>query len=215
MLILCQIPAWGEGKMYTRKAKLQDFTSKTTRIVLTGQEVFDAVLKEEISSRWMVSPYEFCTVKEYLADKLSTMYYFVRFAFDNDYTYMVLSKSGDPEDEDQLKQGFDVVMIPISPAHATGGDELVFMPAYIDIVQRYVTRARESEKVAYRGLKGIASKPFGTIYSDREEALRAFNSGELYANVKIVINSSASEGKRCEMIISTDTHELKGFRKKR
>jgi hypothetical protein len=214
LLVLCQLPAAGEARMYTRKARLQDFTVKTTRVVLTGQEVFDAVLKEEIASRWMASPYEFCTVHEYMADKNSNMYYFLRFAFDADYTYMVLSKSGDPESEDQLKQGFDVVMLPVAPARATGGDELVFMPAYIDIVQHYVMRARESEKVAYRGLKGICSRPAGIVYSDREEALKAFSSEKQDANVRITIPSAVSDKKRCEFIISTDTHELRGYKRK-
>ncbi len=205
--------AWGEGRMYTRKAKLQDFTAKTLRVVLTGQEVFDTMLKEEISSRWMVSPYEFCTVQEYHADKLSNMYYFLRFAFDDHYTYMVLSKSGDPENEDQLKQGFDVVMLPVAPAHSTLGSDMEYLPAYIDIIQRYAIRARESDNVAYRGLKGICSKPFGPIYTDRDEAMRAFADAEPYANIKVIIPSSVSGKKRCEMIISTDTHELRRFKK--
>ena len=213
-LIFCWTLSYGQGKVYTKKARLEDFPYKTTRIVLTGREGFDTVVKEEFSSRWMVTPYEFCSVKDYLADKLGTMYYFVRFAFDDHYTYMVLSKSGDPQAEDQLKRGFDVVMIPIAPAESAGGDELVYLPAYIDIMQEYITRAMESEKVAYRGLKGICSKPVGPVYSDRERALPAFIAGEAYANVKVTIPSSSNARKYCELIISTDTHELKGYRKK-
>ena len=212
LLLICQIAAFGEGKVYTRRARLEDFPSRTTRVVLTGQEVFDVVLKEEISSRWMVSPYEFCSVADYTRDKFTDLYYFVRFTFDNDFTYMTLTKGGDPDNEDQLKMGFDVVSIPIAPALMTGGDELVYLPAYIDIMQEYITRAMESEKVAYRGLKGITSKPVGPIYTDRQEAIAAFLGGDAFANAKVEIISSSSK-KRIQMIISTDTHELRGIKR--
>ena len=108
---------------------------------------------------------------------------------------------------------FDVVSIPIAPAEMTGGDELVYLPAYIDIMQEYITRAMESEKVAYRGLKGICSKPIGPIYTDRQQAISAFLAGDAFANAKVVITSSSSN-KRIEMVITTDTHELRGIRRK-
>ena len=214
ILLLCHLAAFGEGKVYTRRARLEDFPSRTTRVVLTGQEVFDVVLKEEISSRWMVSPYEFCTVADYTRDRYTDLYYFVRFTFDNDFTYMTLSKGGDPDNENQLKQGFDVVSIPIAPAVMTGGDELVYLTAYIDILQEYITRATESEKVAYRGLKGICSKPVGPIYADRQQAIAAFLEEEPFTNVKVVITSSSSS-RKIEMVITTDTHELRSIRRRK
>jgi hypothetical protein len=214
LLMLCQICAFGEGRVYTKKARLEDFPSRTTRVVLTGLEVFDTVLKQEISSRWMVSPYEFCTVTDYTRDRYTDLYYFVRFTFDSDFTYMTLTKGGDTDDENQLKQGFDVVMIPIAPAYMTGGDELVFLPAYIDIMQEYITKAMASERVAFRGLKSLCSKPSGVILTDRQEAISAFLSAEADKNAKVVITSSSSK-KSIEMIITTDTHELRRIKKKR
>jgi hypothetical protein len=182
-------------------------------VVLTGQELFDAVLKEEITSRWMVSPYEFCTVTDYTRDRYTSLYYFVRFTFDADFTYMTLTKSGDPDDENQLRQGFDVVMIPIAPAYMTGGDELVYLPAYIDILQEYINKAMESDKVAYRGLKAICSKPVGPIHTERQTALDAFLAARPFENCRIEITSSSSD-KKIEMVISTDTHELRSIKRK-
>ena len=212
-LVLYGAAAFAQGRIYTRKARLEDFPSRTTRVVLTGQEVFDAVLKEEISSRWMVSPYEFCTVTDYTRDRYTSLYYFVRFTFDANFTYMTLTKSGDPEDENQLKQGFDVVMIPIAPAYMTGGDELVFLPAYIDIMQQYINRAMVSDKVAYRGLKALCSKPVGPVHTDRQAALDAFLASRPFENARIEIVSSSSD-KKIEMVISTDTHELRSIKRK-
>lgn len=213
LLSLAHIASYGQANVYTRKARLEDFQTRTTRIVLTGQEMLDAVLKEEISSRWMLSPYEFCNVQQYLADKMSELYYFVRFTFDNDFTYLTVTKGGDPDDENQLKQGFDVVMLPVAPAVMQGGDELIYLPAYIDIVQRYIYEAQLSDKVAYRGLKAICSKAVGVIHTEPAEALAAFQAGEKYGNVQIVIPSSSSR-KRYELIVTTDTHELRSIRKK-
>ena len=213
LLILCGANAFAQGRIYTRRARLEDFPSRTTRVVLTGQEMFDAVLKEEISSRWMISPYEFCTVSDFNLDRLGNLYYFVRFTFDNDFTYMTMTKSGDPEDDNQLRQGFDVVMIPIAPAFMTGGDELVYLPAYIDIMQEFISRAMVSDKVAYLGLKGLCSKPVGPIHSDRQVAMDAFLAGKPFENARIKIVSSSSH-KMIEMVISTDTHELRKIGKK-
>lgn len=211
-MLVC-IASSGQGQVYTKRARIEDFQTRITRVVLTGQDMTDAILKEEITSRWMLSPYEFCTVQQYMADKMSDLYYYIRFTFDNDFTYLTVTKGGDPEDASQLKQGFDLVMLPVAPAVMHGGDELLYMPAYIDILQHYIREAQLSEKVAFRGLKGICSKPAGIIHTDPEKAAAAFQAGEKYGNVQIVIPSSSSN-KRYELIITTDTHELRSIKKK-
>ena len=213
LMLLCQCAAFGQGRVYTKKARLEDFPSRTTRVVLTGQEVFDAILKEEISSRWMISPYEFCTVSDYTRERYTDLYYFIRFTFDGDFTYMTLSKGGDPDAENQLKQGFDAVSIPIAPAEMSGGDELLYLPAYIDIMQTFISKAMESDRVAYRGLKALTSKIIGPVYSDPAAAAAAFNNAEKFANVKVEIGSSSSN-RKYELVFTTDTHELRSIKKK-
>ena len=56
LLVLCGSCAFAQGRIYTRKARLEDFPSRTTRVVLTGQEVFDAVLKEEEMYALVIDP---------------------------------------------------------------------------------------------------------------------------------------------------------------
>ena len=80
-LILLPCLLQGQGQVYTRKARLEDFSTRTTKIVLSGLPMFDIVLKEEVSSRWRISPYEFCTFKEYERYKNRNLYYFMRFGF--------------------------------------------------------------------------------------------------------------------------------------
>ena len=80
VLISGAIPAAGQAKqakIQTRKVKLSDFTTKTTKVVLCGGQLFDDALQEEMARRWLVSPYEFCTLAEYEKLKSSPDYYFL------------------------------------------------------------------------------------------------------------------------------------------
>lgn len=207
---LCQ----AQGKIYTKKSKLEDFPTRTTRVVLSGNELMDALVKEEVASRWHVSPFEFCSVAEYNAEKESTLYYFLRFTKDGDFTSLTISKGGKPDDENALLAGFDVISIPVAPADFRPGEELTFLPAYLDILQTYISLAQESERVAYRGLKGICTKAKGKIYFDPEEGTEAFLRAEEGANSIVRITSSKPGAKGWEMIISTDTHELRSIKRK-
>ena len=64
--------AFGQAQITTRREKLRDFTSKTTKVVLTGDEFLDEALKESVAATWTVSPYEFCTNDEFQSIKTKT-----------------------------------------------------------------------------------------------------------------------------------------------
>ena len=53
--------AAAQAKFTTRKEKLSDLMYKTTKVVLTGNELLDESFKEEVIRRWRITPYEFCT----------------------------------------------------------------------------------------------------------------------------------------------------------
>ena len=55
---------WGQGKVNTRKYILSDFPDKITQVVLSGNEVLDSGLRQEIVNYWTSSPYEFCSLKD-------------------------------------------------------------------------------------------------------------------------------------------------------
>lgn len=196
LALLCQA-LWGQGRLYTRKVRLEDFPSKTTKVVMTGHPLLDAVVREEVASRWRVSPFEFCTVGEYQRLRAGNLHYFLRFAQDVDFTYLVLTKGGYSEDPDQLKQGFDVVMLPVAGADVQGSDTMVHMDAFVDIIQEFITRAQESETVAYRGLKAIS---------------KGHKSGE---QVVLEIAPSSGSKKGWRISFTKDTHQLCSIRKYR
>lgn len=198
LLVLICHTLWGQGKIYTRKARLEDFPSKTTKVVLTGHPLMDAVLREEVASRWRVSPFEFCTVSEYQRLRAGNLHYFLRFAQDVDFTYLVLTKGGYSEDPDQLKQGFDVVMLPVAGADGNGAATLVHMDAFLDIIQEFITRAQESETVAYRGMRAICKG-----HKDGEQ------------EVLEIAPSSGVTKKGWRIAFTKDSHQLCSIRKYR
>ena len=75
--ILLPLMASAQAQITTKKIKISDFPEKTTKVVLTGNALFDAVLKEEIAARWRIAPYEFCTLNEFNELKGKDNYYFL------------------------------------------------------------------------------------------------------------------------------------------
>lgn len=219
-LTLIPLLSRGQGQVYTRKAKLEDFASRTTKVVLTGMPVLDIILKEEISSRWRISPYEFCTAAEYERFKNRNLYYFLRFAKDSDFMYLIISKGGFESGEDSRTVAFDVLKMPVAPSDNSGGQEFIYMPAFIDIAQDFMMKAIESDRVAYGGLKTITSKRSTRgrlIYLSEEGAGKAFETAEKQAISGIVI-LPAENGARnyCyKILIGSDDHLLYYYRRQR
>ena len=71
------LAVFAQAQIDTKKVKISDFPQKITKIVLTGNSLYDAILKDEVASRWRVSPYEFCTLNEFNEFKNKEDYYFL------------------------------------------------------------------------------------------------------------------------------------------
>lgn len=194
MLALLPLTGWSQGKVYTKKLKLADFPQETTKIVLSGDGIYQAMLQSELSRRWRINAFEFCTVDEYEAMKTDRRYYFLRTATDEQLAYLILDKGGKEDDKDQLQQGFEVIRIPIYDLESTGVQE-ERLGAFIDILQQYMTDAMQSDKVAYAGLSHYNSA-------------RAIRKADPATLVTLFIGPY-------EMIYSAETHELYRFRKSR
>ena len=67
-------------------------------------------------------------------------------------------KGGKPDETDQLKKPFEVLRMPIASVDDPTGRELVFMGAFLDIIQRFTEEAMTSDRVAYgQGSQGTHS----------------------------------------------------------
>lgn len=156
--VLLPIMASGQAQINTKKVKIGDFTRKVTKIVLSGNEFMDSALKDEVTARWRISPYEFCTMEEFNGMKGSEDYYFLiltngQFKKDSTPTiqFLTLVKGGKGAEEG-LDGMLEVVSMPIASARFPSGREIVFLPAFLDIIQGYTLDSMEKDSNAYGGL---------------------------------------------------------------
>lgn len=148
--------AYGQAKINTKKVKIADLATRTTKVVLGAGDMIDSALRDEVSARWRISPYEFCTAEEYNSLKENSDYYFLLIARSNEKKYrgiltLTLMKGGKAKADDPQKRPVDVASLPISSSEFPSGREVVFLPAMLDILQDYVTRAMRSDGAGYTG----------------------------------------------------------------
>lgn len=210
------LSAAAQGKLYTRKAKLEDFPTRTVKVVVGGSSFLDLSFREEITTRWRISPYEFCTPEEFESMQADNSLYFLRIVSDEGVAFLLLTKGGKEDEKDNLKKPFEVVRIPIASIDDPSGKELMFMGAFVDILQAFVEDAMVSDKAAYSGLKWYNSRKFSgkKIYlNDPDMVDEKYLSGERETLVGICIAPTViSFGSKCyKMLISADTHELYYF----
>ena len=214
VLLFCQT-AGAQGKVYTRKARLADFPTRTVKVAGGGNPLLDITFREEISTRWRISPYEFCTAGEMEQLKGDNSLYFLYLGVDSGITYIVLEKGGNPQAENNLSRPFEVVRVPISCAGAPSGRELMYMGAFIDILQAYVEDAMVSDQAAYAGL-GFYDRNFKgktvCLDPDRCDELYMQADSDTLICVTVSPHEPSPEMKCYRMLISADTHELFSFR---
>lgn len=161
--ILLPVLSWGQAQITTKKVKLSDFTRKVTKVVLTGNEFMDIALKDEVTARWRISPYEFCSLDEFNRIKTNGDYYFLiitkgQFKKDSSPSlqFLTLVKGGS-EAGDGIDEMLEVVSMPIASAQFPSGREVVFLPAFLNIIQDYTLDAMEKDTNAYGGLGNYTS----------------------------------------------------------
>ncbi len=211
--------ASGQGKVYTRKVRLADFTDKTTWVVLSGDSMLELTLREAVGRHWRLSPHDFCTPEDYDKFSRSNDNYILRLARDEDVAFLVLSKGGEETEANNLKAPFEVVRLPIASGDDPDGRELSYMGAYLDIIQEFVRDAMKSDRTAYRGLADLGPRKLDGkhIYLDPAEAESRFLQREAGALSGVVV-APARPGKdaHCyKMLIAADTHELYHFERVR
>lgn len=156
--------AFAQAQIDTKKVKIGDFTQKVTKVVLTGSALFDGALQDEVAARWRVSPYEFCSLEEFNSLKNSDKYYFLlttkgQFKKETEPSlqFLTLVKGGN-----QASKGIDemleIVSLPIASAEDPSGRELVFLPVFLNIIQKYTVDSMDKDYSAYAGLGNYTSR---------------------------------------------------------
>ena len=156
--------ASAQAHIETKKVKISDFTQKVTKVVLTGNALYDGVLQDEVAARWRISPYEFCSLEEFESLKNSDKYYFLittKGQFKKDVEpslqFMTLVKGGKKADTG-IDEMLEIVSMPIASADDPSGRELVFLPVFITVIQKYTLDAIDRDYNAYIGLTNYSSR---------------------------------------------------------
>lgn len=176
LALVLPLAAFGQAKITTKKMKIADFTLKTTKIVLTGNQMFDSSFQNEVKNTWTVSAYEFCTKEEFESLKSSPDYYFL----------MLVSGKFEGEEQPGIEMlslmkgglGYDngvnglleVVSIPFRSSENPSGREFVVFPALLQIVQQFTLDSMEKDIQGYVGLSNYTlnlprSKSMSVVFS--------------------------------------------------
>ena len=125
---------------------------------MSGNDIIDGVLRQEVVDLWTVSPFEFCSPAEYESLKKSDTYYFLLVTAGQAkgekapmVRFLTLEKGG-AESGDNIPLRTEVISLPLCPVEGGSGRELVFLPALVKGVQDFAAQAMESEKTAYSGM---------------------------------------------------------------
>ncbi len=211
--------AFAQGKIYTRKAKLADFPTKTTKIIVGDNSLFEIALREDITARWRISPYEFSTPEEYERLKSDNNYYFLYLGEQDGLNYIIVEKGGKQDNNNGFNTPFEVVRMPFAASGNPSGNDSVYMGAFIDIIQNFVNEAMNSDKIAYDGLARLANEQLKgkDIYLSPELSEQAYLESKNDSAVGLVIAPMIPDkNSHCyKMLIGTDSHELLYFKKVR
>lgn len=245
--LIMPLMAGAQAQITTKKVKIEDFTQKVTKVVLNGNPFYDTSFKDEVAARWRISPYEFCTLEEFEGLKGNDSYYFLiltqgqfRKETAPGLQFISLVKGGQGADKG-IGDMLEVVSLPFASAEYPSGRELIFLPAFLDIIQNHTLEAMENDFNAYGGLSNTAQKlgkagkmdiviseddlnslvsegmtdSEGMIITDEDDAdsyMLDEVSGTLVSYV--VAPSEPVKGSFCyKMLIDAQTHELYYYRK--
>lgn len=204
------------AKLYTKRARVEDFTSKTTKVVLAGDALMQTAIREEVSTRWYISPFEFCTPDDYEKHKNSTTFYFLRPVVAGGIIHLCITKGGKTNDENILKRGFDVISIPMATAGQPTSRELLYIGAYVDILQKYMEEAMSSDTKAYGGLpqfNAAAMSKRKTLLECNEADRNFAESTPGYSSGLVIASKENTENAVCyKIVVTCDTHELCYFK---
>lgn len=162
--LLLTTDALGQAQITTRREKLKDFTSKTTKVVLTGDEFLDEAVNESVAATWTVSPYEFCSNEEFQNLKGNADFYFLmvvkgqfRRESEPGIDMLTLVKGGEGADK-SINDMFEVVSFPLRSTEDPSGREFVLLPAFLKIIQEHTTSLTDTEMKAYSNIGAKDSK---------------------------------------------------------
>lgn len=143
MILFCTVlslSAAAQGQIKTKQFIISDFREKTMKVVLTGNEILDAVFRQQMEVVWHMGAFEFCTVDEFEKTKANPNYYFMAVTDSKRHSetapgIKVIGIFKGTAGAASLDELYKVVTIPFCSAENPDGRETAFLPALLSILQ--------------------------------------------------------------------------------
>lgn len=135
--------AAAQGQIRTKSFIISDFREKTMNVILTGDAITDAIIREQIQKIWNLSPYEFCEPGVLKSGMGSDKNYFLvfadkKFAREDEAGIRIIGLYKGKEGAKSLNDMYKVVSIPYCSADDPDGREITFLPVLLTILQKEV-----------------------------------------------------------------------------
>lgn len=175
IMLSASLSAFAQVQITTKKEKLSDFTTRTMKVVLSGNEFVDTALRDAVNNTWSISPFEFCSMEEFGSLKANEEYYFlvpvkVRFKGETSYNIYELDLVKGKKTAKNVNDMLEVVSMPVCAADEPSGREAAMLPGLIDILQGYITQSLQTKFSSIssyaRGLHKSAGKT--AVIADEE-----------------------------------------------
>ncbi|MDD7454764.1 MAG: hypothetical protein PUK70_00695 [Bacteroidales bacterium] len=170
--LILSISCFAQGQITTRREKLKDFSSKTTKVVIPDDDILAEALMEGVTSTWTITTYEFCSQAEFDKDKTNGNFYFLlivnskqRKEITPSIKMITLVKGGEGADK-SINDMLEVVSFPLCSATESTGREMIIIPAILTIMQRHASSLTDSELKAYMNVK-VSPKDMKTLSKKR------------------------------------------------
>lgn len=232
--MLCQ----AQVKISTKRARLSDFPVKTTKVVLTGDDLTDLTLTGDVISRWRISPFEFCDRKYFDSNRYESGFYYLYLSSEkNGITYLNLYKSGRKNapmstdgclnvmkiatDRDNLAIALDILQRYVDGVilneTATVSEPYVYNGRLFRNRNRKIFIAKDDLSLDYPGRDSVENCGNGIIFADEElmERIREHDTGNNMIAICIKSPSDAKRATCIRMIVTADSHELCYYREHR
>jgi hypothetical protein len=145
--------SYGQGlSIFQKKVNLNDFSSKTTQVVVNGNNSLDDImLINAVKKYWHLSPYNICTMEEFEKIKCDTSYYFLmkvdgHFAKEKEPSmeFLTLLK-GDEKGAQGLNAMPEILSLPYRALDDDSGDSFAYLEPFITIIQNHVVKIQEQK----------------------------------------------------------------------
>lgn len=170
--LILSISCFAQGQITTRREKLKDFSSKTTKVVIPDDDILAEALREGVTSSWTITPYEFCSQAEFDKDKTNGNFYFLlivnnkqRKEITPGIKMITLVKGGEGAAK-SINDMLEVVSFPLCSATESTGREMIIIPAILTIMQKHASSLTDSELKAYMTVK-VSPKDMKTLSKKR------------------------------------------------